>query len=73
MMPNLKGVLPLVCACCGETVGVINATEFLRRAEAGEDYICTACMKRPEADVEESMSMGYPGEWATMTLLEMGA
>lgn len=70
-MSTLKGVLPLVCACCGEAVGVINATAFEAMAVANEVYICRACMQADAERVEASLALSYPGEWEMMTYLEM--
>lgn len=46
--PTDSGVVGVTCACCGETVIIIN-----RRAYDGDDpEFCRACLDLPEAQAE---------------------
>ena len=52
------GVTALVCACCGQVVGMVNVVDAFRMIKEDESYICKACMGQPEEQIEQTLAAG---------------
>lgn len=53
---TITGVVPLICTCCGQVVGVENVAAWETRRAAEAHYFCRACMQLPEAEVEARLT-----------------
>ncbi len=51
-----RGVVPLICSCCHQVVGVENVAAWEARLAAEEHYFCQACLRRPEVEVEARLA-----------------
>ncbi|MCK9629252.1 MAG: hypothetical protein M0R37_11775 [Bacteroidales bacterium] len=59
---TMSGVTGLVCAGCGQVVGVINSAALEAMLEDGEAYVCRQCMDR--ADIEAVPEAQRPEHYA---------
>ena len=56
------GVLPLVCAVCERTVGVINVPALATMLSTDEIYVCQTCAAQKESTIEQVLS-GQPARY----------
>ncbi|MBN2390736.1 MAG: hypothetical protein JXR84_08435 [Anaerolineae bacterium] len=61
------GIMPLVCAVCGEAVGVINERSLAVMIGAEEIYICKQCEALPSTVIERILDEQPPQHYEQIT------